>query len=376
MNKHIYCDVTTCRPVFNFMPITNQDSCPRSGTRLMLMYIDDMHTYDNMLLFTQMCDAGYRMVRDNEDYTKWNQCVYEDIDYKKYIEDNEHSIEPDVLYAQLYDWLYENYRDILYYTELSRSGKGYHIVFYFAVQRTKNNRMMCKALTTFIIRKAFHELGYGYIIDYPGVFDDCTDSFYQACFFTLNNYNINNDCTGRNSEQMITDNFYSVKSIYDKLFSKTVKHAKKVRKINKDSIVENEHEHDNEWDVEYCCDDTITYHDEYINHHERYYLFRSIVGMCGNKESIDENIDLIKEEWEHCARQLPCGNGHDTAFYVDEPYRNNWISWIRENEQYCYIDNEMMAKFGYSIKYKCLNNYGDITDKKTNKISKTRVYLP
>ena len=78
----------TVRPAFNFLPVPNEESCPHNGRSIQLMYIKDMKPMKDMILFTQMCDAGYRMGRMNEDYSKWNQCVYEDIDYKFYMENH------------------------------------------------------------------------------------------------------------------------------------------------------------------------------------------------------------------------------------------------------------------------------------------------
>lgn len=356
----------TVRPAFNFLPVPNEECCPHNGRSIQLMYIEDMKPMKDMILFTQMCDAGYRMGRINEDYSKWNQCIYEDIDYKFYIENHKEFIEPNIIYEQLYDWLYNNYKDIFYYCEMSRSSKGFHIIFFFDVQRTKNNRMMCKSLTTFIIRKAFKDLGYSDIIEYPKVFDDCTESFYQACFFTLNNYKINKECTGRNSSIIIMNNYYSIKEIYDRLFCKTIKPHKKVSKdVESNSL----------WEIEYSLDNAKRYRGAYMNHHERYYLYRSVVGMCGGIDNIDENEQLINDEWENCAKQLPEGNNHDIAFYINEPTRNNWISWIKSNEEYCYVDNDLMNHFGYDIKYINKDNNENKINKKTNKITKTRIYL-
>lgn len=332
----------------------------------MLMYIEDMHKFkfDNYLMFTQMCDNGYRMVRENEDYSKWNQCVFEDIDYKFYIENNkEDHVEPNKLYRQLYEWLYENYKEIFYYCELSRHLNSFHVIFYFNVTRTKNSRMMCKAIADFVIKRAFAELGYKDIIEYPNVFDECSDSFYQGCFITLNDYKINKECTGLNSDKIITDNYFSIKSIYDNLYKKIHKTTHKTSSANKS---------DN-WEKEYAFDELNKYCGEYLNHHERYRLFKSIVGLCG----ID-NEEAIKNEWYNCANQLIEGNNHDHKFYCDEPYRNKWIEWIKRNEEFCYVDTEMLSQFGYDIKF--INNLKNEENEnkikeKSKGLRKEKVYL-
>ena len=349
-------------PVFNFMPIEKEEYAPQCGHQMQLMYIKDMYKKDNYLLFTQMCDCGYRMCRENCDYSKWNQCIYEDVDYKKYIANNESYIDPKILYEKLHEWLYNNYKNVYYYMELSRSKKAYHIIFYFGVQRSKQCRMMCKAIADFIIRKAFEDLGYKYIIDYDGVFDDCSDSFYQACFMTLNDYYINNECDGLNSRLIIDENYYSIKEIYDKLYSKITKLDGHKTNTN--------NEYNTDWKTEYLFNELNKYKGDYLNHHERYHLFKSIVGLCGI-----ENEDLIYDEWEKCAEQLVEGNEHNTTFYINEPYKNKWIDWIKRNEEYCYIDKELLEQFGYNIKF--INNQkdGNNAKEKTFKTRKTKIYL-
>lgn len=357
-------------PAFNFMPIEKEEWAPKSGQQTQLMYIKDMYKKDKCLLFTQMCDCGYRMCRENVDYSKWNQCIYEDIDYKKYMANNESYTDPKILYEKLHEWLYEHYKNVYYYMELSRSKKGYHIIFYFNVMRTKQLRMICKAISDFIVKKAFKELGYEHIIEYDGVFDDCSDSFYQACFMTLNDYHLNNECDGMNSRSIVNDNYYSIESIYNKLYSKTNK-LDKHKARSGHSVVNNESNSDSnsEWKTEYLFNELNKYNGGYLNHHERYYLFKSIVGLCGI-----ENEELIKNEWENCAEQLIEGNEHNTAFYINEPYKNDWVEWIKKYEDWCYVDKELLEKFGYNIKFINQNN-GDNIKEKTYKTRKAKVYL-
>lgn len=349
-------------PVFNFLPIEKEEWAPKNGQQVQLMYIKDMHKDGDMLLFTQMCDAGYRMGRENVDYDKWNQCVYEDIDYKKYMGDHDMFIDPKIIYENVYEYLYNNYKNIFYYGELSRSRKGFHFIFFFDVIRNKNNRLMCKSIADFIIHKTFNDLGYKGIIEYDGVFDDCSDSFYQPCFMTLIDYKINNECTGQNSIEIINENYYSVKEIYDKL-------SHKIIKLDKHNTNKN-FESNNDWKTEFLFDELNKYKGNYLNHHERYHLFKSIVGLCGI-----ENEDAIQDEWEKCAEQLIEGNGHDKYFYFNEPYKNNWIDWIKRYEDFCYIDKELLEQFGYNIKF--INNQkdGNNIKEKTFKTRKTKVYL-
>lgn len=360
-------------PVFNFIPIEKEEYAPRGGQKMLLMKIKDMYQKENYLLFTQMCDNGYRMNRENIDYNKWNQCIFEDIDYKKYIANHNEYIEPNVIFENVYEYLHNNFKDILYYGEFSRSRKGFHFIFYFDVARNKNNRLMCKALCDFVIFKAFNELGYADIIEYNEVFDDCSDSFYQPCFMTLINYKINNECTGQNAYDLMNNNYYSVKQIYDKLVNKIIKldkHTTKNNSSNKHSNIQHNDYNNSKWKTEFLFDELNKYNGEYMNHHERYYLFKSIVGLCGI-----ENEEVIQNEWQKCAEQLVEGHQHTKTFYFNEPYINHWIEWIKKYEEFCYIDKELLEKFGYNVKFINNQNNENNIKEKTNKTRKTKVYL-
>lgn len=341
------------KPLFNFSYVENTEKLPKNNTQLMLMYIEDIIKKEGMMMFSQMCDAGYRMGIKNEDYKYWNQCTFEDIDYKKYMAVNNGALDPETIYDALWNWIYDNYKDILYYAELSRSKKGFHFIFYFNVNRTKNNRLMCKALSIYVIHKAFEACSLKYILDTKGVYDNCTNSFYQPCFLTLNDYKINKECTGMGSGEMLNNNYFNIKSIYDKLTTK--KYTKKEK-----STIKND-----EWNIEFENSD-ICYNGPYLEHHERWNLFDYLSGLCG------EDDDRLKEEWIKCARQLPEGNGHNTEFYIKEPYKNHWDKKRDTNN---YIDKEVLRQFGYSIKFINNNNHGNNFKEKTKKIRKERVYL-
>ena len=93
-------------PAFNFIHVypnaAGEYKYPNAYTPLQLMYIEDMKPIENTLMFTQMCDWGRRMTKENEDYTKWNNCVFEDIDYKFYIAANENHIDPYIIYNDVW----------------------------------------------------------------------------------------------------------------------------------------------------------------------------------------------------------------------------------------------------------------------------------
>jgi len=341
-------------PLFNFIQIEKEEFAPKMNTELQLMYINDMHKQEGFLMFTQMCDYGRRMCIENADYKYWNQCVFEDIDYKFYIEDHNEYINPNILYEQLYEWIYNHYRNVLYYSELSRHMNSFHFIFYFAVERSKNNRLMCKSITNFIIHQAFNALGLKDIIDYPKVFDTCADSFYQPCFITLNEYKINGECTGRDSDKIITDNYYTIKEIYDKLVNKK---RKKQTSGNPSNI---------DWEIEYESNESICYKGPYMNHYERWSLFDYLSGLCGDDD------EKLFEEWNKCAEQLPEGNGHSKYFYMNEPYKNHWDKTRDPNH---YVDAELLQQFGYNIKFINNSKNENQPKQKINKTRKERIYI-
>lgn len=348
------------KPVFNVGYIISADKSPKKGSNLLLYYIEDIQPKEGYMIFSQMCNCGYRMGRENEDYSKWNGCVFEDIDYKKYIENHKDFIDPIEIYERIYEYLYNNYRDILYYSELSKSKKGFHFIFYFDVAPTKNNRLMCKALSNFMIHRSFEECGYKEIIEYPEVYDDCSDSFFQACFLTKNNYHINEESTGLNGDKYIINDYFKVKEIYENLTKKQYKRVNSTTNTN---------EKDKKWSIEFEIYDGINYNIEYMNHHERWRLYDSLSGLCGN------DSERLKEEWDRCARQLKEGNGHDTGFYLNEPYKNHWDEKRNPNN---YIDTDLLQLFGYKINFK--NNINIDKDgynfkQKNYSKRKERIYL-
>lgn len=345
-------------PAFNFIHVyPNKDGeykYPNAYTPLQLMYIEDMKPIENTLMFTQMCDWGRRMTKENEDYTKWNNCVFEDIDYKFYIAANENHIDPYIIYNDVWNWLLTNASNIIYYREMSRSCKGFHFIFYFNVKRTINNRMKAKAISTYFIKEAFKACGYEKELNWPKVYDTCADSFYQPCFITKNELEFNNNCIGE-CMNYVTEHYYSIMEVFNKLF---VKEVKKHKTSNASS--------NNEWDIEFKFDDNANNDIEYMNHYDRYYLFKSLSGLCGDDE------DLLRNEWEKCARMLPEGNKHTTNYYINFPWKGDWARNRTGNE---YVDTELLKKFGYDVKFIKLNKDENNAIKKVNKTTKTRIYL-
>ena len=332
---------------------------PKGGSKLLIYKINDITTTKGgNSAYIQMFDSGFKIYTPNFDIKYWNGCVFEDIDYKKYIKNNDNYIVPEKIYEDVWNYMIENYKDIIYYGELSRSCKGYHFIFYFNVGKSLNNFLMCKAASTFIIKKAFKECGYKKELNYDGVYDDCTDSIFQLCYITLNERKINEEITG-NCDNVFENYYYSIKNEYERIANKT-------RNRISSKMEHSSKQKDDKWDIKYSTDEYDNGEVEYMNHHQRYYLFCSLSGLCGNDD------EMLKKEWEKCAMKIPEQNGHTKSYYCKAPYINDWNKKRTGNE---YIDSELLKKFGYEININIKEKYENTVDKKTKPISKKRVYL-
>lgn len=341
--------------LFNFIQISDEKFTPKSGSSMMLMFLNDIRQKNDCRMIIQMADNGTRTSKENWQDDYWNQCTFEDIDYKRYYNDPNTQIHPTKIFNDVCDWLLTNYKNILYFCEVSRSGCGFHFVFYFNVVRSLNNFMMCKAVSSFIIKQAFIECGYKEIIEAPNVYDDCSNSVHQLCFITKKMLRVNEDVNG-DCNQIIEDNYYNIKSEYDR-------HKK--NNSHKSFI------HNDDWDIEFTrieTQETVNY----IEHSKRFVLFNSLSGVF-------KNPDDVKEEWENCCLKIPECNGHTVSFYKREPYVNDWARKATGNE---YVDTDMLKMFGYEIKFITKNNknifnkeYEYKTDEKVKCFSKKRIYF-
>ena len=167
-------------PLFNTKDYSDEYNDPQGGTLMSLYYIKDMRPIaEGNRRRCQLCDCGYRATNDNSDIKVWNQCQYEDIDYKNwiyycknYLKDESRIIKPDVIYVNVVNEIIKNWSEILYYYELSRSGQGFHFIFYFDIERTKENWKKTKNISHAIIKQAFINCGYSEIINFEGFNDE------------------------------------------------------------------------------------------------------------------------------------------------------------------------------------------------------------
>lgn len=336
--------------LFNFIQVSDEKFTPKGGSKMMLMLLDDIKQKPDHRMIIQMSDCGFRNTKDNWQDIYWNQCTFEDIDYKRFYTDPNKHVHPTKIYNDVCDWLLNNCKSILYFSEMSRSECGFHFVFYFDVVRTLNNFKMCKAISSFFIKQAFVQCGYKDIIDADGVYDDCSNSVHQLCYITKKSLLLNEHCNGE-CKQIIEDNYYNIKCEYEK---QKKNHTKNIL-INND-----------DWDIQ-CNKFEIVDTVEYIEHNKRFVLFNSLNGVF-------KNPDIVNEEWNNCCNKIPERNGHTIYFYKREPYVNDWAKKVTGNE---YIDVELLKLFGYDVKFinKNIIDDGNKINKKIKCFSKERIYL-
>lgn len=323
-------------PLINTIWYDKDTNDPRSGTKMLLYHIYDMpYIKENERRRCQLMDSGFRVSSENYKEEYWDNLTYEDIDYKFWIEywdeiDKSKVIDPFEIYDKVKQYLIDRFVDCIYYSEMSRSCKGFHFLFYFDVPRTKEWRDKCKKLSARIIKTAFIECGYKDIIEFKlndnsgCVFDDCTNSVYQLCYLTKNKWWLNKCCTGKYIE-------------YDGLCELDKKKDVQTYASNNDDYI---------IDVDkYELNDD--YKVDYINHFERWNLFRSLKNMYP---------ETYEDEWDYCCDHMTEANGHTAEWYKNMTEGRGW-----DDDESTYIDKDLVKKFGYNVTFiKKTNKKGKI----------------
>lgn len=291
-------------------------------TRMNVIPINEMHAFsqdDWNIGFKnriQMSDCNHRVVKTTT-IDNWNNCIFIDIDYKKYVKENPNKvISPTIILYDVFSYMQQYFSHNLYYGELSRSNFGFHFIFYYDCERSQNSFEYYTRYTRRIVEFAFEQCNYSDIIHYNGVLDDCTKSFCQCCYLTRNEELFNEQCTGILFEYP----YISVESVENK----TIQHK---TYTNNKYTFQVKHK-----------DDTIQ-HVEYINHYERWRLFNSLAMLY-----VDDNE--LQTEWVRCAKMMQENYDHNTQYYINAPYTNDWYRRLQRNE---YVDVDLLKQFGYTI---------------------------
>ena len=330
---------------------------PFGNEKMNLLTINEITQADSRFKNACQCfDCGYRVNNEHLEFKHWNGCVFEDIDYKKWIyywedKDKTKIVDPNKILFNVTVYLTQKYMNNFMFSEMSRSGKGFHFMFYFNCDKTENNWYLYKATAVAMTKDAFKQCGYEHIINSENilgkdkVYDDCSFSPVQMIYITKNKMIENKMCDG---ELMY----------YPNLRVERINHAPK--EVNdKIEIIYTNRSSNADWsiNVEKFNVDSV----EYLPHTERWKLFCSLSRIFKDEQ--------LREEWERCAELLPEANNHNTYYYKTVPYKLDWNRKLTGNE---YCDKELLEKFGYKVKF--INNKKD-ESKKTYKKRIERVYL-
>ena len=336
---------------------------PRSGKKCFktTTFKELIPTDNKELCRAQLFITEYRVVNEMlEDYWKnWDNITYYDIDSKHYwktdngegdvIIERYQKDNPTIVFDLVYNWLLNNYRDNICDAECSRSKFGFHFYFKWDCECTEYNRNYFAQVGRAIIKKAFIETGYEHIINYPKVFDDCTNSPVQLVYPTKINWYHNYYCTGKIGIYNNLD--IDLDYVKKKEFQKIKKENNKIRK-NLESITGLSLSNNSQY--EYVLKNKrLVDKVNYIEHQIRWRLFDSLSRIFTDPEE-------LKKEWYECAKKIP--NKHSLDFYMEEPYKNgedySWFNKLTGNE---YCDKELLNDFGYEVEIiKIYNNTNNI----------------
>ena len=160
---------------------------PSNGDKMNVKPLKDIrfgkNTEKDASPMIQMFDCGYRVGKENIDWSGWNGCVYSDIDAKHYYNDCK-QFDTEKLRQGLHEYLLVYHNFNYYALQTSNSGLGYHILFYFDVDKTENNFRKCAQRVREIVAEAFTNIGAKAIFDWPHVADKCSESPYQLMYLT------------------------------------------------------------------------------------------------------------------------------------------------------------------------------------------------
>jgi len=284
--------------------------------------IDVVHTKKENLPWLQIFNSKYRITNDTLDWSLWNGCLYIDIDSKNYYNEVK-KFNADVLLKGLYDYLYYNYDSNFYCIQKSNSGTGYHIIFYFNVDKNELNYQKCQYWATRVVEEAFISLGAKDIIYYKKVIDSCTKSPVQGMYLT--NYellfgNINN------SSNPWFGNF-DVDSV--ELEYKIVNTPKYINDDGTNNFtVEGQRKH-------------LKNKNKY-EHRQRMAIYMSLVAILKDKKIVDETFTEIVNE---CFEEY---KPHNLNFFIKEPQSDKWFEQYDKYKEH-FVRPWLLKEIGYNI---------------------------
>lgn len=285
-------------------------------------------TEKSELPWLQLFEESIRIGTDNVDWSKWNGCTWADIDSKLYYNNVKQFI-PKQLYGALMGHFKEKYANNFIGMQFSNSTKGYHILFYFDVERNYENFVKCSMWTRQCVYDTFCAVGASDIITYKKgkskVLDTCASSPFQGIYLTSYKWTfgwINLDDFGKieNLDEISISQAAQLTNINNiplYVDDKPTFEIKSIREVDKSEI-------------------------NYYSHPYRRSIYEALITLYRNKDEVDSY-------WSMIASMIPSENGHDSNFYLNEPTKNKWFSRYNQDT---YHSVRILKTFGWNIDFK------------------------
>lgn len=284
----------------------------------------------------QVFNNGYRVTRDNLDWSDWTGFTFADID-SKYFYKYEKRFDVDLLLETIVKNAPYLYNYNYYGAHLTNSKQSYRIFWFWDCERTEENFKKCCVLTDQYTRKLFYSFGDNakQIIDYQKdghrVLDRCSKSILQGFYITSNKIYYNDFIDDKDFGYVELDDI-ELEDIY--------------KVGNAVPIYNNKAQHEN---IQYSGKRGVDKSSiRYYPHHHRRCIYEALIVLFNDKSKVDE-------EWKYICEMLPetdgMENGHDRKFYLREPDKNRWFEKFNKGEIH---KLDWLDVFGY--------NYTDNTE--------------
>lgn len=285
-----------------------------------LSEIDVIHTKKEDLPWLQVFNSKYRITNDTLDWSLWNGCVYIDIDSKHYYNEVK-KFDTNKLFSSLYDYLFYNCDLNFYCIQKSNSGTGFHIIFYFNVDKNPDNYKKCQYWCSKVVEEAFIAIGAEKIIHYKKVLDKCTQSPVQGMYLTNNELLFgcieNNPWFGNFDVELV------------EVESKIINSPKY---INEDGT--------NNFTIEGQRSHITT--KKYYEHRQRMAIYMTLISILNDKQLVDDVFSEIVNE------QFNEANGHTIDFFIKEPQKDSWFDKYDIYKEH-FVRPWLLREVGYNV---------------------------
>lgn len=279
-----------------------------------------------LLPYIQMYDNGKRVGKDNFNIEYWNNCVYVDIDSKYFFENDKTflSLPQDKQQNAIRGFIagvrigLEEVCPYNYYAfNISKSKKGFKVIFYYDCEKTEENLKKAYKKSVEYILKVGHESHKQFleILNYNKVIDKAAESKLQG--FSVSGYglfinpNINSELFGESDclqdVGIIKETNNSNNFDIDIPQHNNIKFIKKIKVNN-------------------VC---------HLDHYERWRLWKALVVVF-------KDLEIVNKEYDYCIDIMAPGK-KSKRFYKNEKKYNKF-------DEKKYNDLSILEKFGYVFK--------------------------